>query len=123
MIGVQAHTLLTSSETWGADGRPQRTYAAAGTLIGSLQPASSEDIERLPEGARTKDMRVLLSRQEVRAPVQQDASPAAPPRVLAANGVTYDVVDVSTYDMPGLVLRHWRVMLARVPEHVSETSP
>lgn len=123
MIGVQAHTLRTSAETWGADGRPDWTYTSAGTLYGSLQPASERDIERAPPGTRTQDMRVLLSRQPVPVPVQQDGTPAAPAQVLCADGVTCDVLSVAPYDMPGAVLRHWRVMLVRVPEHVSPVSP
>lgn len=123
MLGVQAHTLLTSSETWGADGRPSRTYAPAGTLYGSVQPANERDLERTPAGTRTQDVRVILSRSAIPWPVQQDATPAAPPRVQCADGVLCDVLDVAPYDMPGPVLRHWRAVLVRVPEHVSAVSP
>jgi hypothetical protein len=122
MLGVQAHTLQTSTESW-TTGRPVRTYTTAGVLAGSLQPTSGQDVERLPEGVRTQDARVLLSRSEVPVPVQQDGTPLAPARVMAADGVVYDVVQVAPYAMPGPVLRHWRVLLSRVPEHVSAVSP
>lgn len=121
-IGQTAHTLRTSAETWGADGRPVRSYADAGTLWGSLQAAPGQVLQRLPDGLRAEVTRVLYSRSEVPVPVQQDGTPTAPAQIVSG-GTTYNVRRVEVYAQPGLVLRHWAVLLSPVPERATAGSP
>lgn len=63
-------------------------------ISASIQPATPEHIQRMPEGARVDDVLVLYTTAEVRS---QDEATGAPPDRVSVNGRTYELTSVRNF--------------------------
>ncbi len=99
----------------GADGRGTQSSTDT-TFTGSAQPASSRDIERLPEGERSKaTIKVYAPTGTLRTVEQADSTLAD--RVVVASGSlagTYEVAQAQDY--PAGPLPHCRAICTRMRE-------
>lgn len=62
----------------------------------SIQPASGNDLQRLPEGMRTSDVVVIFTSTLLRV-LGQDAADQLPPDTIVYNGSTYQIETVQDW--------------------------
>lgn len=112
MIGMATHTWRRfAAGSAGTDGRYVEGSITTSTLRGSLQPATGDDLATLPEGDRTKRVRVLFSRTALRT-VDQGAGTSADQ--VTVDGDWFEVREVKPYGTTPL--RHRRAVLVAVQE-------
>lgn len=101
--------------TWDGNGDPVQSSTDS-TFTGSAQPASSRDIERLPEGERSKaTIKVYAVSTTLRTVEQADGTLAD--RVVVPSGSlagTYEVAQAQDY--PTGPLPHCRAICTRMRE-------
>lgn len=103
--------------TYDGDGEPTQSSTDT-TFTGSAQPASSRDIERLPEGERSRaTIKVYAVSASLRTVEQADGTLAD--RVIVPSGPisgTYEVAQAQDY--PTGLLPHCRAICTRLRETV-----
>ena len=113
MVGEATHAWRRfAAGSVGSDGRFADGSTTTSTLRGSLQPAEGDDLQTLPEGDRTKRVRVLFSRTALRT-VDQGAGTSAD-QVTIDTGEWAEVRSVEPWPTGRLV--HWRCVLVQVQE-------
>lgn len=94
----------------GASGYSQGRATAPTTSTlrakGSFQPMSGRELERLPEGMRSRELRVLYTATRL-----QGSGPGHEPDTLADGGETWEVQTVEPWVALG---GYYRVVLAKV---------
>ena len=112
MIGMATHTWRRFAVgSAGTDGRYVEGSITTDTLRGSLQPATGDDLQTLPEGDRTKRVRVLYTATALRS-VDQDARTSADH--VSVDSDWYEVREVKPYGTTPLA--HRRVILVAAQE-------
>lgn len=112
MLGTATHSWRRfAAGSAGTDGRYVEGSITSSTLRGSLQPATGDDVETLPEGERSKRVRVLFTATELRT-VDQSARTSADQ--VSVDGDWYEVRTVKPYGTTPLA--HRRVVLVAVQE-------
>ena len=84
-------------------------------ISGALQPLERDDVERLPEGERADNWRILLTEDEVLAPDQHAATDGDTIQDLKT-GLVYNVAKVDPFIDDDDPLAHNEVWLVRVAE-------
>ncbi len=112
MLGTATHTWRRfAAGSAGSDGRFVDGSTTTATLRGSLQPATGDDVATLPEGERTKRVRVLFTTTALRA-VDQSARTSADQ--VSVDGDWFEVREVKPYGTTPLA--HHRAILVAVQE-------
>jgi len=104
LMDLSSVVLALSSGTYTVTRRTASAYDTDGLLTapttstlsatGSLQPASGRDLQRLPEGMRTREARVFFTPTLLRCDVGE-------PDTLAADGDTWEVSNVEAWGTLG----------------------
>jgi hypothetical protein len=120
--GLEPVTLIRRrGEIDGATGLPDIAETKVPTYA-SIQPAEAETMERLPEGFRIEDVRILYMYKLVGV---KAANPKTDPQTLAdhfefaSNGVT-DRWAVQVVPDWRMILPHYEVVVTRVKEQEEE---
>ena len=110
-MGVSGDVVLELYDTPGMwiNGRWEAPEGATATIIASVQPAG-EDVERLPEGLRTKNAISVFSVSELR-PVRRAEN--EPSDVVRWDGERYEVGFVEDWNING---KYWRAVCTKVDQ-------
>ena len=112
MLGTATHTWRRfAAGSAGTDGRFVEGSITTSTLRGSLQPATGDDLQTLPEGDRTKRVRVLYTATALRTVSQADRTSADQ---VTVDGDWFEVREVQPYGTTALA--HTRAILVAVQE-------
>lgn len=96
--------------TYDGNGEPVRPSATDAPLLASVQPAEGRVLETLPEGDRSKDVRLVMSYKEIRTGSQHDGTAADE---IVIDGARFQVRIVKRYDA---ILPHYEAVCVRVDE-------
>jgi hypothetical protein len=88
-------------------GRPSVPKPTEDTIQAWPQPVSGDDLERLPEGRRTKEVIKLYSLDEI---YSTDTSEADMADIVTIDGKEYEVENVYDWDADGL---YWKALAVR----------
>lgn len=86
----------TTPSTYDSDGRLVPGVEAVLTITASIQPASGRDLQRLPEGLRTFETRVIYTTTELFT-----QGPNQAPDIVAVEGFAYEVQMVEQWGNVG----------------------
>lgn len=112
MLGAATHTWRRfAAGSVGTDGRYVEGGATTSTLRGSLQPATGDDVDTLPEGERSKRARVLFTATALR--VTDQAAGTSGDQV-SVDGDWFEARAIRPYGTTALA--HHRVVLVAVQE-------
>lgn len=112
MIGVTAGTRHRGGTPTNVGGRPSFPATTDTTILGSLQPVSGSDLQKLPEGDRSRVVMKLYAQAELRT-----ATPGgAPADEVTFGGVRYLVYQSQPWPAVGGIPAHWRCLLVKVQE-------
>lgn len=102
LMDLSSVVLSLASGTYTVTRRGASTYDADGVLgtptsstfsaTGSLQPASGRDLQRLPEGMRTREARIFFTPTALLT-----AGAGQEPDTVAADGDTWEVSNVESW--------------------------
>ena len=105
---------LLSSGTYTVTRTPASVYTAGRlvpgvattfTVLGSLQPLSGREVDRLPEGAREREGMALWTTTELRGKLQ-----TSEPDTVTVDGEAYEVQNVQRWDTLG---NYYRAVILR----------
>lgn len=97
----------------GATGRPATNTPTDASFTGSVQPASDDDMQTLPEGDRAREGLRIYTTTELRV---ADESSGLPADEVVRGSVVYQVRKLRTY---GHLLDHYRAIVVRRPPQVT----
>ncbi len=107
MNGANYRVRRTATGSYDNTGVYQDGVQTVITVFASVQPLTGDDIERIPEGDRTKDMWKVYAADELRI---HDEKTGAKADKITIMGDEYVVQDVRKW--PG----HWRATVVKVEE-------
>ena len=112
ILGTRHHTLrrYEGAVTYDERGEPVYPSAVDGPLRASVQPADGEALETLPEGERTSDAILVMTRTPLRTGSQFEGTRADE---VIVDGVRYQVRTVKRWPS---VLPHYECVCTRVDE-------
>jgi hypothetical protein len=102
-----------AAQSIGGDGYPVAQTPTTSTIGGSWQPATWTQLQRLEEGQRRREPRMLLTDAEVRTANQHDGTPADR---LVVDGVVYEVHQVEPWASLDDLPAHWECICLRLQE-------
>ena len=115
MLGVQNLTLRTyANGTHGTDGRFTLGTATDTTIRGSIQPATWKDLQRLPEGERSQDIRKLFTQSVASLYVAEAGSLRNSDRIVSGADV-FEVSSVQNWPSASPI-PHVEAILLRLTE-------
>jgi len=118
ILGSEPVTLRrTAAGSRGADGRFVPGAATDTTLQASVQPMSGRDIERLPEGLRSRASLKLFAETELRL---AEASGVYPCDRIVYDGEVYEVGAAQKWGATSPI-PHYEAVLLRIGETGGET--
>ena len=91
---------------YDASGVKAEPTTATFSVSGLLHPAAGRDLQRLPEGQRTREVRAMLTPTLLRT-----AGGGFEPDLIAADGDTWEVSIVERY---AEIANYWRVVVLKV---------
>lgn len=113
ILGQQAVTLTRyAASTRGADGRATPGATTITTIYASVQPTSGRDLERLPEGLRSRESRTAYTSSPVATADQVLGIQADR---ITVDGSTFEVYQVQAWPSSG-PLPHYKVLLLELAE-------
>ena len=113
ILGQQPVTLTRrAAGTRGSDGRFVPGAAAATTIQASVQPTPGKDLDRLPEGERSRDSRTAFTTSTLATADQAAGTPAD---TITVDGATFEVYQVQAWPSSG-PLPHYKVLLLELAE-------
>lgn len=111
ILGAEAITRVRyAAGTRGTDGRMVPGAATSTTIQASVQPATDEDMQSLPEGERRREGKRVYTTSELRTASQYAGTEAD---TLTIGGASFQVRRV---DRERLILPHYRAIAIRVQE-------
>jgi len=93
---------LTGGSIDRATGRPTDKVETPGTLCGSIQPITGEDLNKLPDGYRTSDLKVIFTHE----PLEEDDK-------IIYNERTFRVEHEDEWDPGSSTIPHYRYVIKR----------
>jgi len=99
-----------AADTRGADGRTVKGAAVDVIVWASVQPASDDDLQTLPEGERSRQAKTLLSKSELRVADEELRLPADHALI---DG---DVFEVRRVSRERAILPHYRAVVVKLQE-------
>jgi len=97
----------------GATGRPASNTPTDTVFVGSVQPASDDDMQTLPEGERAREGLRIYATTALRV---ADESSGLPADEVVRGAVVYQVRRLQRY---GHLLDHYRAIVVRRPPQVT----
>jgi hypothetical protein len=111
ILGAESITRVRyAAGTRGTDGRYVPGASTSSTIAASVQPATDEDLQTLPEGERTRQAKRVYTATELRCASQHSDWQSDR---LTIDSVSYEVRRV---DRERKVLPHYRAIVVRVQE-------
>lgn len=104
--GTYVVTRTTAASTYGTDGRlvPASTTTFSAAMC--VQPLTKRQLQRLPEGMRTKELRSVWSPVELKT-----QGSGQDPDVIAIDGFNWQVGEMADWNALG---RYWEVFVEKV---------
>ncbi len=113
LLGKRPITLRRRSGavTWNSRGEPVEPAPADTTIQASVQPIGKDDVQRLPEGYRRDEWRLVMTASELH-PLDQDDDTAGDQLVIDGKVYTVNLVD----DWSDFLLSHYEALVVRTKE-------
>lgn len=114
LLGAQTHTLERYDAPSNVDGVWVRGSSTTTTFTGSLQPLTGRELERLPEGLRTRASSTLITAPDVQLRTVDLANQRQADVVISASGRRFEVIRVEDWTAHAAATAHWRYVLAEL---------
>jgi hypothetical protein len=106
-LGTGTYTVTRQSPSdYGDDGRLQDPTTSTFDVVASVQPVNGRELQRLPEGLRTSEVRKLYTATQLKT---QGA--AQDPDLIQIDGDSWEVQTVERWDILG---GYWKVLVSKV---------
>jgi hypothetical protein len=102
--GTYTVTRASTANTY-VDGLVVASATTTLQVVGSVQPIPGKELERLPEGLRDAEVKVIWTKDELRC------GPDTVPDRLSVESATWQVEKVEKWDTLG---RYWRAVIRKV---------
>lgn len=109
-FGIDIRIIRYGAGIWQNDGTFLRGTPSEFHIIASVQPMGGNEIMRLPEHLRTKELVKVYSNVALRT---ADEKNQLPPDTIDFNGKLYEVQNVSTYGME-TKLPHYKIIASKL---------